>query len=102
MLEPRGDEPVDGRRRIPELLVRCEAIARLHLGDQPSVIADLVQRRANRRPVVVAQENIGVNALIAAAATVPENIFQVNARNARPVNFDPLLGEAGLVIADVG
>src|SRR5437870_3870308 len=68
MLEPRGDEPVDGRRRIPELLVRGKVVARLHLGDQPAVVTDLIQRRANCRPVVVAQENVGVNALVAAAA----------------------------------
>src|SRR5690349_9979154 len=101
-LEPRRDKPVDGRRRVPELLVGREAVARLHLGDQPAVVADLVHRRANCRPVVIAQEDVGIDALIAAAPAMPEDIFQVNPRDARAVNFNPLFGEAGLVnVADV-
>src|SRR5689334_13606008 len=51
-LEPRGDEPVDGGGRVPELLVGRKAVARFHLSDQPAVVADFIHCRANRRPVV--------------------------------------------------
>src|SRR5580700_390298 len=53
--EPRCDKAIDGRRRVPEQLVGREAVAGFHLSDEPAIVTDLIQRRSDRRPVVVAQ-----------------------------------------------
>src|SRR5262249_14294061 len=66
-LKPSRDEAVDGHGRVLELLVAREAVARLHLGDQPAVVADLLEGLADRLPVVVAEEEVRVDALLAAA-----------------------------------
>src|SRR6266542_1704745 len=65
-------------------------------------VADLVERLADRLPVVVAREQVRVHALVAAAAAMAHHVFHVDARDAGAVDLDPLLGEAGVVdVADV-
>src|SRR2546428_5475734 len=100
--ELRCRETVYRRGGVPQLLIRRIAVACLHFGDEPAVVTGLIQSRADRGPVIVTQKNIGVDTLVAGPAAMSQHIFQVNARDPRAVNLDPLLGEAGVVdIADV-
>src|SRR4029453_13871439 len=96
-LQPSFDEAVDGGRGVVELLVAGEAVARLHLGDEPAVVADLLEGLPDRLPVVVAEEEVGVDALFTAAAAVTKDVLDVDAGDARAVYLDPLLGKAGIV-----
>jgi methylenetetrahydrofolate--tRNA-(uracil-5-)-methyltransferase len=57
----------------------------------------LIKRGANRRPVVIPQKKVRVYALLSTAAPVPEDVLDVNARNTRPVYFNPLLRKTGVV-----
>src|ERR1051326_2961822 len=101
-LQSTRDQSIDRLRRVVELLIRREAIPRFHLGDQPAVVPDLRERRANRRPVVVAEEQIRVDALVTAAAAMLQHVLEMHARNAWAVDFDPLLGKPRVVdVADV-
>src|SRR5947209_2918991 len=60
------------------------------------------ERGADGGPVVVAQKQIGVHALVAAAPAILHDVFQVNASDARPVDLDPLFREPRVVdVADV-
>src|ERR1051326_1976524 len=96
------DQSVERVGGIEELLVRRVPIARFHLGDEPSVVAHLGERGPNRGPIVVAEEDVGVDTLIAAAAAMLQHVLYVNARDPRTMHLDPLLGEAGVVdVADV-
>src|SRR5689334_296936 len=100
--ELSGDQPVECMRRVVELLIGGIAIARLHFRNQPSVVADLRHRRADRRPVVIAEKDIRVHALIAAASTMSEHVLHMHPGDARSMDLDPLLGESRLVdVADV-
>src|SRR5512133_771386 len=80
--ELAGDQPVQCTRRVVELLVGRVAVPRLHLGDKPPIIADLRQRAANGGPVVVAEEEVRVHALIAAATAVLEDVLHMDACDA--------------------
>src|SRR5205807_2105903 len=100
--QPTGDQPVQGPGGVVELLIRGVAVARLHFRHQPAVITDFSQRGTDGGPVVVAQKQIGVHALVAAAPAVPHHVFYVNARDSRAQDLDPLLREPGVVdVADV-
>src|SRR5258706_893521 len=97
-----GDQPVHRLRGVEELLIRRVAVAGFHLRDEPAVITHLGHRGADRGPVVVTQEQIRIDALIAAAAAVLQHILQMNARDPRPMDLDPLLGKSRVVdVADV-
>src|SRR5213078_1432670 len=100
--QPSGDEAVHGLGGVVELLVGRVAVARLHFRHQPTIVADLGQRGTDGGPVVVAQKQIGVHALVAAAPAVLHHVFYVNARDSRAQDLDPLLREPGVVdVADV-
>src|SRR5882762_3376041 len=100
--EPPRDQPVHRLRGVVELLIRRVPVARLHLGDQPAVVAHLRQRSADCRPVVVAQKEIRIHALISGAPAMLQYVLQMDARDPRPVDLDPLLGKSGVVdVADV-
>ena len=74
-LEPARNETVHGCCCIEELLVGSKPVACLHFRNEPAVVPNLIQRGAYCRPIVVAQENIGIHALIAAPAPVPHDIL---------------------------
>src|SRR6266496_3418876 len=95
--QPPGDQAVHGLRGVVELLIRRVAVARLHFRHQPAVVTDFGQRGADGGPVVVAQKQIGVHALVAAAPAMLHDVFQVNASDARPVDLDPLFREPRVV-----
>src|SRR5689334_15112932 len=100
--ELAGHESVERARRIIELLVWRVAVACLHLGDEPAVVAHLRQRVADGTPVVVAEEEVRVDAVIAAPPAMLEHVLHVDARDAWPVHLDPLFGKPGIVnVADV-
>src|SRR5207237_9492136 len=100
--QPTGDEAVHGLGGVVELLVRRVAVARLHFRHQPTIIADLGQRGTDGGPVVVAQKQIGVHALVAAAPALFHHVLHVNPGDPRPVDLDPLLRKPGVVdVADV-
>src|ERR1051326_1272701 len=100
--QPSRDQPVHGLRGVVELLIGRVAVARLHLRHPPAAVADFGERGADGGPVGVAQKQIGVHALVAAAPALLHGIFQVNASDGRPVDLDPLLREPRVVnVADV-
>src|SRR6266487_5656293 len=92
-----GDQPVHRLRGVEELRIRRVAVAGFHLRDEPAVITHLGHRGADRGPVVVTQEQIRIDALIAAAAAMLQHVLQMNARDPRPVDLDPLLGKSRVV-----
>src|ERR1700733_10182709 len=87
---------------VENLLIRGVFVPRFHLGNQPSVITHLRYCRADRLPVVVSQEDVCIDAFMPAAATMFHHIFQVNARDARAMHLNPLLGKTCVMnIADI-
>src|SRR6059058_2978393 len=100
--QPSGDEAVHGLGGVVELLVGRVAVARLHFGHQPAVVPDLGQCGTDGRPVVVAQKQIGVHALVAAAPALFHHVLHMNPGDPRPVDLDPLLRKPGVVdVTDV-
>src|SRR2546421_10912051 len=95
--QPSGDEAVHGLGGVVELLVGRVAVTRLHFGHQPAVVPDLGQRGTDGGPVVVAQKQIGVHALVAAAPALFHHVLHVNPSDPRPVDLDPLLRKPGVV-----
>src|SRR6185295_3418270 len=66
------------------------------------VVAYLVECLSNRLPVVVPQEQVRVDALVAGPAAVAEHVLDVDAGDARAVDLDPLLRKARVVdVSDV-
>src|SRR5712691_1756538 len=78
-----GDQSVHRLRGVEELLIRRVAVARLHFRDQPALITHLGQGGADRGPVVVAQEQVRIHALITAAAAMLQHVLQMNACDPR-------------------
>src|SRR5256714_3340233 len=100
--QPAGDEAVHGLGGVVELLVGRVAVARLHFRHQPPVVPDLAQRGTDGRPVVVAQKQIGVHALVAAAPALFHHVLHMNPGDPRPVDLDQLLRKPGVVdVTDV-
>ena len=88
--------------RIVKLLIGSETVWSFHLGNQPAVVTHLLHGRTDRRPIVIAQKNICIHALLSTAAPVLVNVFHMHARDAWAVDFHPLLGETGVVdVADI-
>src|SRR6266446_1305454 len=100
--EPPRNQPIHGLRRVVELLIRGVAVARFHFRDQPAVVTHFRHCGADSRPVVVAQKEIRVDTLIPAAPAMLQHVLQMNARDPRPVDLDPLFGKSGVVdVTDV-
>src|SRR5260370_12517075 len=97
-----GDQPVQRLRRVEELLVRRVAGGRLHRGDRAAVVPGLGDGGADRGPVVVAQKQIRVDALIAGAPAMLQDVLQMNACDPRPMDLNPLFGKPRVVdVADI-
>src|SRR6266700_4731078 len=100
--QPSGDEAVHGLGGVVELLVGGVAVASLHFRHQPTIVADLGQCGTDGGPVVVAQKQIGVDALVAATPPLFHHVLHVNPSDPRPVDLDPLLRKPGVVdVTDV-
>ena len=91
------NQPVHGGGGVVELLVGCVTIARFHLGNEPAIVAHFGERGSNGWPIVVAQKQVGVNALVTAASPPLHHIFHMNPSNARSVHFNPLFRETSVV-----
>src|ERR1700746_320687 len=96
-LKVSGDQTGQSGRGIKHLLVCRIAVTRFHLCDQPAVVYHFAHCLANSRPVVVAQEDVGVNTLITTPATMLQDVLLMDARDPRPMNLNPLLGKAGVM-----
>src|SRR2546425_7445343 len=102
MSQPPRNQPVHGLGGVVELLIARVPVARLHLGDQPSVVPHFGHRGADGGPVVVTEKQIGVNTLIAAAAALLQDVFQMNPGDSRSMDFDPLFSKSCVVdVADI-
>src|SRR5437879_4389562 len=100
--ESSRNQAVHALGRVVELLITRVAVARFHFRNQPAVVPHFGHRGADSRPVVVAEKQIGIDTLIAAAPALLHHILQVDARNSGSMNLDPLLRKSRVVdVADV-
>ena len=79
----------------------CWSVAYLYfapsLGDQPAVVLHFVERSIDRRPIVIALEDIRIDRLPAPTSPATKNVFYMNAGDAAAVYLNPLFGEARIV-----
>src|SRR5215471_11552283 len=78
------DQAIDSGRGVVKLLIFGVMVAVLHLRHQPAVVAHLLHGSMNRRPVVVSQKQIRIDALFAAAPPMLLYILQVDSGDIGP------------------